>query len=286
MRLNQNIPSLNIYKNYKRNLKLQSASLEKISTGNKINKAKDDPNKLGMSEGLRMQIRGIQSAEKNLQDGSSMMQSVEGSLSSITEMLLRMKELVIQGSNGTNSDADLQTIQAEIVQIKENIDFTANTSDFNGVNLLHNENVDNNNYPGYKTHMVGANSGEELQVPLFNISINILKDKDGNNVKSIDVTDRDKVNKNISAVDSAISIVNDVRSKYGAIQSRMETSYENLISTSSTLQKSESKVRDADIALEMVEYSRTSVLHNSALSILNQSNNFPQDVLRILERIK
>lgn len=77
MRLNQNIASLNIYKNYKRNLKLQSASLEKISTGNKINKAKDDPNKLGMSEGLRMQIRGIQSAEKNLQDGSSMMQSVE-----------------------------------------------------------------------------------------------------------------------------------------------------------------------------------------------------------------
>ncbi|AYE33436.1 flagellin N-terminal helical domain-containing protein [Clostridium septicum] len=286
MRLNQNIASLNIYKNYKRNLKLQSASLEKISTGNKINKAKDDPNKLGMSEGLRMQIRGIQSAEKNLQDGSSMMQSVEGSLSSITEMLLRMKELVIQGSNGTNSDADLQTIQAEIVQIKENIDFTANTSDFNGVNLLHNENVDNNNYPGYKTHMVGANSGEELQVPLFNISTNILKDKDGNNVKNIDVTDRDKVNKNISAIDSAISIVNDVRSKYGAIQSRMETSYENLISTSSTLQKSESKVRDADIALEMVEYSRTSVLHNSALSILNQSNNFPQDVLRILERIK
>lgn len=286
MRLNQNIASLNIYKNYKRNLKLQSASLEKISTGNKINKAKDDPNKLGMSEGLRMQIRGIQSAEKNLQDGVSMMQSVEGSLSSITEMLLRMKELVVQGSNGTNSEDDLKTIQAEIIQIKENIDFTANTSDFNGVNLLHNENVDNNNYPGYKAHMVGANSGEELQVPLFNISTNILKDKDGNNVKSIDVTDRDKVNKNISAIDSAISIVNDVRSKYGAIQSRMETSYENLISTSSTLQKSESKVRDADIALEMVEYSRTSVLHNSALSILNQSNNFPQDVLRILERIK
>ena len=286
MRLNQNIPSLNIYKNYKRNLKLQSSALEKISTGNKINKAKDNPNKLGVSEGLRMQIRGIQSAEKNLQDGVSMMQSVEGSLSSITEMLLRMKELVVQGSNGTNSEDDLKTIQAEIIQIKENIDFTANTSDFNGVNLLHNENVDNNNYPGYKTHMVGANASEELQVPLFNISTNILKDKDGNNVKNIDVTDRDKVNKNISAIESAISIVNDVRSKYGAIQSRMETSYENLISTSSTLQKSESKVRDADIALEMVEYSRTSVLHNSALSILNQSNNFPQDVLRILERIK
>ncbi|CDG01262.1 flagellin [Clostridium chauvoei] len=278
--------SMNIYKNYKNNLKLQSKSLTKISTGSKINSSKDNSNKLAMSEGLRMQIRGLQSAERNLQDGISMIQNVDGALTTVNESLLRMKELIVQANNGTNVGKDLEAIQIEIKQLKEDIDFTVRNSDFNGVNLLSNDKVYNNDYPEFKSHMIGANVKEELQIPMFNVTTGMLKDKDGNSIREIDVTDKDKSAINLDTVNAAISSISNVRSRYGAIQNRMETSRENLDSTSLTFEKAESMIRDTDVALEIAEYSRTSILHNTALSILNQSNNFPQDVLEILQNIR
>lgn len=286
MRLSHNMESMNIYKNYKNNLKLQSKSLTKISTGSKINSSKDNSNKLAMSEGLRMQIRGLQSAERNLQDGISMIQNVDGALTTVNESLLRMKELIVQANNGTNVGKDLESIQIEIKQLKEDIDFTVRNSDFNGVNLLSNDKVYNNDYPEFKSHMIGANVKEELQIPMFNVTTGMLKDKDGNSVREIDVTDKDKSAINLHTVNAAISSISNVRSRYGAIQNRMETSRENLDSTSLTFEKAESMIRDTDVALEIAEYSRTSILHNTALSILNQSNNFPQDVLEILQNIR
>ncbi|ATD54629.1 flagellin N-terminal helical domain-containing protein [Clostridium chauvoei] len=286
MRLSHNMESMNIYKNYKNNLKLQSKSLTKISTGSKINSSKDNSNKLAMSEGLRMQIRGLQSAERNLQDGISMIQNVDGALTTVNESLLRMKELIVQANNGTNVGKDLEAIQIEIKQLKEDIDFTVRNSDFNGVNLLSNDKVYNNDYPEFKSHMIGANVKEELQIPMFNVTTGMLKDKDGNSIREIDVTDKDKSAINLDTVNAAISSISNVRSRYGAIQNRMETSRENLDSTSLTFEKAESMIRDTDVALEIAEYSRTSILHNTALSILNQSNNFPQDVLEILQNIR
>ncbi len=285
MRLNQNMQSLNVYRNYKKNLSTQSTALDRISTGTKINSAKDNPNKLGVSEGLRLQIRSLQMAGKNIQDGISMMQATDGALSVVGESLLRLKELTIQSAGVTN-ERDLEVIQVEIDTLKKDIDTTVNSSDFNGVKLLNSDKVANNDYPKYLKHVVGANAEEEIEIPMYNLTTDILSDNKGNTLKSIDVTNRDDLDKNMSIIQSAISTINSVRSRYGAIQNRMETSSENLGGSSYNLQSAESRVRDTDIALEMAEYARTSVLHETSIALMKQTNNFPQDILRVLQNLK
>lgn len=285
MRLNQNMQSLNVYKNYKKNLAVQSTALDRISTGKKINSAKDNPNKLGVSEGLRLQIRSLQMAERNIQDGVSMMQTVDGALSTINEVLNRIKELTVQ-SGGVNNAGDLNVIQIEINQLKENIDYTVNNSDFNGVNLLSSDRVTSNDYPKYLKHVVGANVEEEINIPVFNLNTNMLTDNKGNSLKSLDVTNIKKLDENLEIIESSISTVNSVRSRYGAIQNRMDTSAQNLNGSSFNLENAESRVRDTDIALEMAEYARTSVLHETSIALMQQTNRFPQEILRVLENMK
>lgn len=285
MRLNQNMESLNVYRNYKKNLSNQAVSLNRISTGTKINSAKDNPNKLGVSEGLRLQIRSLQMAEKNIQDGVSMMQTVDGTLSTINETLTRIKELTVQ-SGGATSDDDLAVIQGEINQLKEHIDYTVNNSDFNGIKLLSSDKVVNNNYPKFLDHKVGATSDEDIKIPIFNIQTDMLTDKEGNSIANLDITDKSNIDKNLSTIDGAIQMVTSIRSKYGSIQNRMETSAENLTGSSSNLVSAESRIRDTDIALEMAEYSRTSILNETSIAIMQQTNKFPQEVLRILENMK
>lgn len=285
MRLNQNMQSLNVYRNYKKSLTLNASALNKISTGSKINSAKDNPNKLGVSEGLRLQIRSLQMAERNIQDGVSMMQSTDGSLSSISESLLRIKELTVQ-ANGVTDDTDLKVIQTEIDQLKEQIDQTADTSEFNGVKLLNSDRVTNNNYPKALKHTVGANIKEEIDIPIFNLTTDVLGDREGNTLKDFNITDKAKLEDNMKVIESSIATVNSVRSRYGAIQNRMETSATNLSATSLNLEKAESRIRDTDIALEMSEYARTSILQETSIALMQQTNNFPKDILRVLENMK
>lgn len=285
MRLNQNMQSLNVYRNYKKNLGTQSVALDRISTGTKINSAKDNPNKLGVSEGLRLQIRGLQMAERNIQDGVSMMQTVDGALSSVSESLIRIKELTIQ-AGGVNTDSDLAVIQTEIEQLKRNIDYTVNNSEFNGVKLLNSDRVTTNDYPKYLKHVVGANAQEEMNIPIFNLTSDMLADNKGNLLKSLDVTKFDELDKNLNVIDSSIKTVNSVRSRYGSIQNRMETSADNLSGSSHNLESAESRIRDTDIALEMAEYARTSVLHDTSIALMQQTNRFPQEILRVLENMK
>ncbi len=379
MRLNQNMQSLNVYRNYKKNLVTQSIALDRISTGTKINSAKDNPNKLGVSEGLRIQIRGLQMAERNIQDGVSMMQSVDGALNTVSEALNRIKELTVQAggvqndedlsiiqgeinqlkehidytvnnsefngvkllnsdkvtnqAGGVQNDEDLSIIQGEINQLKEHIDYTVNNSEFNGVKLLNSDKVTNNDYPKYLNHVVGANTKEEINIPVFNVTTDMLIDLEGNSLKNINITNTNELDKNLNIVDSAIETMNSVRSRYGAIQNRMDTSAQNLsgninitntneldknlnivdsaietmnsvrsrygaiqnrmdtsaqnLSGSSfNLENAESRIRDSDIALEMAEYARTSILHETSIALMQQTNRFPQDVLRVLENMK
>lgn len=286
MRLNQNMDSLSIYQNYNKNLKVQSGVIGRISSGQKINSAKDNPNKLGQSEQFRMQIRGLTSAQKNLQDGVSMMQATDGALETVSNSLTRIKELTVQASNGTNNEDDLRVIQVEIDQLKEHIDYTANNSDFNGVNLLSNKFVSDNKNPEYKTSMIGANDKEEIKIPMFNVTTATLTDEKGNSLKNLDVTNLDNADSNLSVIDAAIANVSSVRSRYGAIQNRMESSAGNLESNMASLEKADSSIRDADIGLEMAEYARTSILHEAATAMMAQTNKFPSEVLSILERIK
>lgn len=286
MRLNQNMDSLNVYQNYKKNLNIQSGVINRISTGQKINSAKDNPNKLGQSEYFRMQIRGLQCAQKNLQDGVSMMQATDGVLESVSNSLVRIKELTVQASNGTNSDGDLKAIQLEIDQLKQHIDDTAKNANFNGVNLINNKFVSNNNNPEYKTSMIGANAKEEIKIPMFNVTTDGLRDENGNDLSHLDVTDIKDADKNLSVIDAAISNVSNVRSRYGAIQNRMESTSNNVGGNMASLEKADSSIRDTDMALEMAEYARTSILHETSTALLAQTNRFPSDILSILERVK
>ena len=286
MRLRQNMDSLNVYQNYKKNLNIQSGVLNRISTGQKINSAKDSPNKLGQSEQFRMQIRGLQAAEKNLQDGVSMMQATDGSLENVSVSLVRIKELTVQAGNGTNNEGDLKVIQLEIDQLKQHIDYTAKNSSFNGVNLIGNDIVSDNNNPEYKTSMIGANVRDEIKIPMFNIYSDNLRDKDGNSLGGVDVTKPENINKNLSAIDGAIVSVNSIRSKYGAIQNRMESTYNNVGDNVMSLENADSSIRDADIGIEMSEYARTSILHEASTALLAQTNRFPSEILSILERVK
>jgi len=286
MRLRQNMDSLNVYQNYKKNLNVQSGVLNRISTGQKINSAKDNPNKIGQSEQFRMQIRGLQAAEKNLQDGVSMMQATDGALETLSVSLVRIKELTVQAGNGTNNEGDLKVIQLEIDQLKQQIDYTAKNSSFNGVNLIGNNIVSDNNNPEYKTSMIGANVSDEIKIPMFNIYSDNLRDKDGNSLGGIDVTKPENINKNLSAIDAAIVNVNSIRSKYGAIQNRMESTYNNVGDNVMSLESADSSIRDADIGIEMAEYARTSILHEASTALLAQTNKFPSEILSILERVK
>lgn len=278
MRLNKNMYSLNIHYGYKQNLVKNSTALERISTGSKINSAKDNPIKLGQSENVRIQLRGLQAAERNLQDGISMIQTADSAMGNINDVLIRMRELTVQAGNGTNNEEDKKAIQTEIEQLKEHIDKTAKNTEFNGNKLLVAEGVTDNNNPTYKEMQGGANINDSMKIPQFNLSAEVL------NIDGIDVVgDNDGA---LELIDTAMSTVNGARSRYGALQQRMETSANNLSQSGSNLEKAESEIRDTDVALEMANLTKTNILVEAATAIMKQTNNFPNDVLRILENVR
>lgn len=286
MRLNTNLMSLNVYKGYTKALKTQETAFNRISTGLKINSAKDDPNNLGQSEMLRLQIRGLQAAGRNLQDGASMLQTFDGALSSVSESLTRMKELVVQGSTGSLNSEDKANIQKEIDQLKEHINSVTKTTSFNGVKLLDDQNVTDNNKPGFITTSVGANVGELAKIPTFNTSTTMLG-KDGvGYLEEVNLLDENSKDKNLEIIDSAVNSVNSMRSKYGAVQNKFESLSQGLGEISQSVENAESSLRDADIAEEMMNYSREAILVNSSIAMMVQTNKLPQDVLQILERLK
>lgn len=286
MRLNTNLMSLNVYKGYTKALKTQETAFNRISTGLKINSAKDDPNNLGQSEMLRLQIRGLQAAGRNLQDGASMLQTFDGALDSVSESLSRMKELIVQGSTGSLNSEDRANIQKEIEQLKEHINSVTKNTEFNGVKLLDDQNVTDNNKPGFITTSVGANVGELAKIPTFNTSTTMLG-KDGvGYLEEVNLLDENSKDKNLEIIDSAVNSVNSIRSKYGAVQNKFESLSQGLGEISQSVENAESSLRDADIAEEMMNYSRESILVNSSIAMMVQTNKLPQDVLQILERIK
>lgn len=286
MRLNTNLMSLNVYKGYTKALKTQETAFGRISTGQKINSSKDNPNNLGQSEMLRIQIRGLQAAERNLQDGASMLQTFDGALSSTSESLIRMKELVVQGSSDSLNNEDKAVIQKEIEQLKEHINTVAKNTEFNGVKLLDDKKVDHNGYPGYITTTVGANVGELAKIPTFNTSTDVLGIEGETYVKDINLLDSTMNSKNLEVLDSALSRVSSIRSKFGAIQNKFESLSQGLGEISMSAEKADSNLRDTDIAEEMMNYTKDSLLVNSSIAMMVQTNNMPQEVLRILERIK
>ncbi len=278
MRININMKSLGIYSGYKKNIAANSAAMEKISSGKKINSAKDNPLKIEQSENFRMQIRALEMANKNLQDSTSMIQVADTAMGTISEALIRMKELTVQAANETTNEADRKLIQDEIDVLRSHIDDTAKNTEFNGNKLLVNGNVTDNSKPDYVEMQIGANVGDSIGIPFFNVSSETL------GIDKLDVVN--DATKALNSIDEALKNVNGCRAKYGAVQNRLENSIEITSSSSYIYEKSSSDINDADIALEMAEIARTSILMESATAMMAQSNNFPKDMLNILANLR
>lgn len=278
MRININMKSLGIYSGYKKNIIANSAAMEKISSGKKINSAKDNPLKIEQSENFRMQIRSLEMANKNLQDSTSMIQVADTAMGTISEALIRMKELTVQAANEVTNEADRKLIQDEIDVLRSHIDDTAKNTEFNGNKLLVNGNVTDNSKPDYVEMQIGANVGDSIGIPFFNVSSETL------GIDKLDVVN--DATKALNSIDEALKNVNGCRAKYGAVQNRLENSIEITSSSSYIYEKSSSDINDADIALEMAEIARTSILMESATAMMAQSNNFPKDMLNILANLR
>lgn len=278
MRININMKSLGIYSGYKKNIAANSAAMEKISSGKKINSAKDNPLKIEQSENFRMQIRSLEMANKNLQDSTSMIQVADTAMGTISEALIRMKELTVQAANEVTNEADRKLIQDEIDVLRSHIDDTAKNTEFNGNKLLVNGNVTDNSKPDYVEMQIGANVGDSIGIPFFNVSSETL------GIDKLDVVN--DATKAVNSIDEALKDVNGCRAKYGAVQNRLENSIEITSSSSYIYEKSSSDINDADIALEMAEIARTSILMESATAMMAQSNNFPKDMLNILANLR
>lgn len=278
MRININMKSLGIYSGYKKNIAANSAAMERISSGKKINSAKDNPLKIEQSENFRMQIRSLEMANKNLQDSTSMIQVADTAMGTISEALIRMKELTVQAANEVTNEADRKLIQDEIDVLRSHIDDTAKNTEFNGNKLLVNGNVTDNSKPDYVEMQIGSNVGDSIGIPFFNVSSETL------GIDKLDVVN--DATKALNSIDEALKDVNGCRAKYGAVQNRLETSIEITSSSSYTYEKSSSDINDADIALEMAEIARTSILMESATAMMAQSNNFPKDMLNILANLR
>ena len=278
MRININMKSLGIYSGYNKNIAANSAAMEKISSGKKINSAKDNPLKIEQSENFRMQIRSLEMANKNLQDSTSMIQVADTAMGTISEALIRMKELTVQAANEVTNEADRKLIQDEIDVLRSHIDDTAKNTEFNGNKLLVNGNVTDNSKPDYVEMQIGANVGDSIGIPFFNVSSETL------GIDKLDVVN--DATKALNSIDEALKDVNGCRAKYGAVQNRLENSIEITSSSSYIYEKSSSDINDADIALEMAEIARTSILMESATAMMAQSNNFPKDMLNILANLR
>lgn len=274
MRINQNIYSLNIFRNYTKSVASNSTALERIASGKKINSAKDNPIKIERSENINIKLRSLQKASQNTQDGISTLQVVDTAMGEIEDVLIRMRELSVQASSDNYSDEDRVSIKAEIEELKKFIDDTAESTEVNGNKLIGNKNVTDNSNPEIKKSQIGAEVGETIDIPYYNLSCDVL------GIDNVDVINNPS--QSITMLEKAISDVAGYRSKYGAIQNRMEESLDMIESNRATYEKNYSEIVDADVALEMLEVTRTSILMESSLALMAQSNNFPRDVVNML----
>ena len=253
----------------------QAKSTEKLSSGYKINRAADDAAGLSISEKMRSQIRGLNKASSNAQDGVSLVQTAEGALNETHSILQRMNELATQAANGTNTSVDRSAIRAELDQLTSEINRIQSTTQFNTMNLL------DGTFSGATNRMklqVGALSGQSIDFSIANMCATKIGLK-----KTLSVSTFTKAGSYMKSVQNAIEVVSKQRSAMGAIQNRLEHTSANLDTTSENTQSAESRIRDTDMASEMVTYSKNHILAQAGQSMLAQANQSTQGVLSLLQ---
>ena len=247
-----------------------SKSTEKLSSGYKINRAGDDAAGLSISEKMRSQIRGLNKASSNAQDGISLIQVAEGALNETHSILQRMNELATQAANDTNTSTDRTAIQAEIDQLQSEINRIQSTTQFNTMNLLDGSFSE-------KNLQIGALSGQKISVSIGKMNTVCL------GIDSLMMSSFSAAGKAMEAIQAAIDKVSTQRSTLGALQNRLEHTINNLDTTSENTQSAESRIRDTDMASEMVEYSKNNILSQAGQSMLAQANQQTQGVLSLIQ---
>jgi len=270
MIINHNLNAMNAHRNMMDNTTKAGKSMEKLSSGLRINKAGDDAAGLAISEKMRGQIRGLNQASRNGQDGISMIQTAEGALNETHDVLQRMRELAVQASNDTNVTADRDAIKSELTQLSSEITRIASQTEFNTRKLL-------NSGLTVKFH-VGANSGQTVQLSINKANASSL----GLKASNIRVSKQSLAEAAIANINSAITTVSTSRANLGALQNRLEHTIKNVDTSAENLQAAESRVRDVDMAKEMMNFSKNNILNQAAQAMLSQANQAPQGVLQLL----
>ncbi|MEE4108377.1 MAG: flagellin [Halieaceae bacterium] len=264
--INTNIPSLTAQRNLNSSQNDVATALQRLSSGLRINSARDDAAGLAISERFTTQIRGLNQAARNANDGISLAQVGEGALAEVTNNLQRIRELAVQSANATNSDTDRDALDLEVQQLIEEIDRVGASTNFNDVALL------DGTFSG--VFQVGANVGDTITVALAT---------DVEGIVTGDVQDVANSEALITAVDTALGTVNGVRAELGAVQNRFESVVTSLQTQAENLDASRSRIRDADFAAETAALTRAQILQQAGISVLAQANAQPQNVLALLQ---
>jgi flagellin len=265
LRITTNVEAFNAYRNLNKTAAQVSKSMERLSSGYRINRGADDAAGLGISENMRSQIRGLAQSQRNIQDGVSMVQTAEGSLDTVHSMLQRVRELAVQYRNGTLSQASRDAIQTEVNQLASEIDRVGKAASFNGLSLLASSSA--------VSFQVGANDGEIIAVSLVDLASSL-----GTAFYGLSTAN----SSDIDEIDAAIVKVSSARSTFGAVQNRLEHALNVTTAYQENLVSAESRIRDVDMAEEMVNLTKSQILQQAGTAMLAQANQQPQAVLTLL----
>lgn len=259
-------------------------NIERLSSGQRINKAADDASGLAVSEKMRMQIRGLNQAERNIQNGVSFIQTTEGYLQGTTDILQRVRELAVQSANGIYTDEDRMQIQVEVSQLVSEVDRIASQAQFNGMNMLTGAFASDSASGRIMQFHIGANVDQNERVYIGTMTSQALglTGAQGVSEAKIAITDPDTANMAISSIDSALQQVSKQRADLGAYQNRFETAAKSVAVAAENLQAAESRIRDTDMASELVEYTKNQILTQSGTAMLAQANTQSQNVMSLL----
>ena len=266
------------------NVSLQK-DMAKLSSGERINRAGDDASGLAVSEKMRAQIRGLNRASKNAADGISFIQTTEGYLQETTDIVQRIRELAVQSSNGIYTDEDRLMIQVEVSSLVAEVDRIASTAQFNGLNMLtgrYARPTGQNSVTGSMWLHIGANMDQRAQVYIGTMTAAALGLRNSGTEEIVALTSPDDANRAIGTLDEALKLINKQRADLGAYQNRLEKTVEGLDVAAENTQASESRIRDTDMASQMVEFTKNQILTQSGTAMLAQANAQSQTVLSLL----
>ncbi|WP_310603470.1 flagellin N-terminal helical domain-containing protein [Anaerosporobacter sp.] len=280
MILQYNMAAATALRYYGMNSKRLCSLTEKLSSGYRINRSSDDPAGFQISEKMRAQIRGLTTASKNAQDGISLLQTADGALNEVHDIIQRMRELCVQAANDTNASQDRDAIQKELDQLSEEITRISDDTEFNSKKLLNgslkNTNTDSSTKSGGLHLQIGANSNQSISITIESANASEL------GVDSLSVASHEEANDAISKCDKALKDVSGIRSTIGAYQNRLEHTIANLDNTAENLQDAESRIRDLDMAKALAEYAKVQILLQASQAMIAQANQNPNGILALL----